>query len=228
MSYEEERAARQAYQKQLQIELAKIQKKLGETAELKERKKNIDAELRSMSKGQAKVALPLIKRISVAAPCHEDWNLMKGDDRARFCGSCRETVFDLSELTESDVHALLAEHGHDICVQFYQRKDGTVMTKDCRPGVKKRRRNRVLVAGAIGLGSFGYAGWQLAAAKEPAPCVLDASPPRGDAVPQELEPYESDEAEDVEPCDVDEPEVVETEHAEPPPRRIRGRMRVRR
>ena len=34
----------------------------------------------------------LVQRIEVASPCHNPWEEMVGDERVRFCKSCRLNV----------------------------------------------------------------------------------------------------------------------------------------
>ena len=119
--------------------------------ELQRRKLEIEEELAKLSSKPKRVALPMLRRIRVAAPCDEGWALMKGNDRVRKCTSCEEKVFNLSEMSKGEAEQLLNEHGTSICVRFYRRRDGTVMTKECAPGIRMRRRHRV-AASLVGVG----------------------------------------------------------------------------
>ena len=57
---------------------------------------------------------------------------MRGDDRVRHCGTCNKNVYNLSAMAEQEAAALVARHkGGDLCVRFYRRADGTVMTSNC-------------------------------------------------------------------------------------------------
>lgn len=88
----------------------------------------------------AKYDSPL-NSIRVASPCSADWNAMNGDERKRFCGECRLNVYNLSEMTRYDAEHLLRISEGRLCVRYYQRADGTILTKDCPVGwgrVKKR------------------------------------------------------------------------------------------
>lgn len=78
-------------------------------------------------------------RIAVASPCTKDWNQMEGDEKKRFCAGCRQHVYDLSQLRYDEVRALLDAEAPP-CVRFFQRADGTVMTKDCPVGRERKRR----------------------------------------------------------------------------------------
>lgn len=95
-----------------------------------------------------KPSLPLLDQVRVASPCTAEWSEMVGDDRVRFCLSCEKNVYDLSAMTRDAAEALLTERmsGGDLCVRFYQRADGTILTQDCPEGVKKKRRKKLALA----------------------------------------------------------------------------------
>ena len=72
-----------------------------------------------------------LDNVRVAAPCHENWNDMSGDDRARHCASCNHTVYNLSAMTEDEAIALLESRGQNrLCIRLHRRLDGTVITSD--------------------------------------------------------------------------------------------------
>jgi hypothetical protein len=94
-----------------------------------------------------------LHRIDIDTPCTASWANMKGDDRVRHCGDCNKNVFNLSAMPEAEAAALLAGNvDGELCVRFFRRKDGTVMTSDCSTSVRAatRRTLRKLpaVAGA--------------------------------------------------------------------------------
>ena len=70
---------------------------------------------------------------------------MEGDDRVRFCGECELNVYNLSSMTEDEALKLVEEREGRLCVRFYQREDGTVLTSDCPVGANRR----VLMVGGI-------------------------------------------------------------------------------
>lgn len=78
--------------------------------------------------------------LKVASPCHADWDQMQGDDQARFCGTCRKNVYNLSEMTEGEAQALINRLEGRLCVRFYTRADGTLLTQDCPVGLRAVRR----------------------------------------------------------------------------------------
>lgn len=90
-----------------------------------------------------------VNKLRVAAPCPMNWEAMKGDDRKRFCDSCQLNVFNVAELTEREVRALVSKSKQErICVTLYRRADGTVITRDCPVGLRAIRRRAVGFASA--------------------------------------------------------------------------------
>ena len=100
---------------------------------------------------------PLVN-LKVASPCSADWNAMAGDDRKRFCGDCKLHVYNLSGMTKYDAENLLRLSEGRLCVRYYQRPDGTVLTQDCPVGwarVKRRISVTASAAAALMIGLFG-------------------------------------------------------------------------
>lgn len=103
-----------------------------------------------------------LDRVEVASPCNARWADMSGDERVRFCGLCRQHVYDLSSLTRAEAAALLSRGEERRCIRFFRRADGTVLTADCPDALRRtRRRGRLLrraaavALGALGLGAAG-------------------------------------------------------------------------
>ncbi|MEO7716805.1 MAG: hypothetical protein ABIY70_11415 [Capsulimonas sp.] len=84
-----------------------------------------------------------LQQIEVASPCHESWSEMDGEGAVRHCGKCARNVYNLSEMTTAQAQALVAANEGKLCVRFYRRSDGTMMTKDCPVGVRVARRRYV-------------------------------------------------------------------------------------
>jgi len=88
-------------------------------------------------------------RLRLASPCTADWNAMQGDEHVRFCGQCEKNVYNISAMTHAEAEDLIREKEGKLCVRFYQRTDGTVLTADCPWGRRRRRRRHiVMIAGA--------------------------------------------------------------------------------
>ncbi len=97
----------------------------------------------------ARLTNPLA-HVRVAAPCTADWERMRGDERVRFCAQCSRNVYNLSALTRRDAERLVMSAEGRLCVRFYRRADGTILTQNCPVGLRaiKRRVSR-FVSGAI-------------------------------------------------------------------------------
>lgn len=102
-----------------------------------------------------------LDHVRVAAPCTVDWDQMIGSERMRFCGQCSLNVYNLSGMTRSEAEHLIARNEGRLCVRFYRRRDGSIITKDCPVGLRAIRRRVSYVARAMGsmvLGLFAGLG----------------------------------------------------------------------
>lgn len=101
--------------------------------------------------------------IDVASPCRASWDAMTGDERARFCGQCSKHVYNLSGMSREEAESLVQDTEGSVCVRFYRRADGTVLTADCPVGVwdVRTRLARLWggVAALIGFLTFGAISW---------------------------------------------------------------------
>jgi hypothetical protein len=136
------------------------------TAELTEKAREVATSARLLDEARARVRLPVLDHIHIATPCKAGWENMVGDDKVRFCGTCQKNVYNLSELTREEAEALILEKEGNLCGRYYQRQDGTILTKDCAVGISQRRKRRLLAAGAAGL--LASAGTFLAVRQEAA------------------------------------------------------------
>jgi hypothetical protein len=143
----------------LEAELAGLREQTASLDALRARTSDLAGELarvdgRLTAGGAKQRALPMLDQVRVASPCTADWNEMVGDERVRFCAGCAKNVYNISSMPKDDAEALLrASLGDDLCVRFYQRADGTILTQDCPVGVTKKRRKALVlaVAGAAGM-----------------------------------------------------------------------------
>jgi hypothetical protein len=76
----------------------------------------------------------LLDHVRVASPCRADWDQMIGSDRVRFCGQCNLNVYNLSGMTRDAAESLIARNEGRLCVRFYKRRDGSIITQDCPVG----------------------------------------------------------------------------------------------
>jgi len=137
----------------------------------------------------AKYTSPL-DRVTVAAPCSAAWDEMIGDERARFCGQCQRNVYNLSGMTRREAEALIAGAEGRLCIRFYRRADGTILTENCPVGLRalKRRLSRMATATLSALLSF-LAGLGLyRAAEERQPAFVMGARVERDAMRVEVPP----------------------------------------
>lgn len=69
--------------------------------------------------------------VTIPVACPVSWDAMHGNERTRFCDSCRQNVHDVSELTRHEALELLKTDDRMPCLRIYRRQDGRVMTADC-------------------------------------------------------------------------------------------------
>lgn len=89
-----------------------------------------------------------LDNIKIASPCSMDWDAMIGVGRKRYCGECKLNVYNLSGMTRREAESLLMNSEGRLCVRFYRRQDGSILTQDCPVGWQavKQRLSRVATA----------------------------------------------------------------------------------
>jgi hypothetical protein len=90
-----------------------------------------------------------LDHVQVATPCQADWNQMIGTEQVRFCAQCSLNVFNLSLMTRAEAESLIARTEGRLCVKFYRRFDGSIITRDCPVGLAAIRRRVSYLARAI-------------------------------------------------------------------------------
>src|SRR5687768_5233387 len=106
-----------------------------------------------------------LDNIKIASPCSADWEAMIGNNRQRYCGECKLNVYNLSGMSRTEAENLLLQSEGRVCVRYFRRGDGTVLTQDCPVGWQavKMRMSRFWTAtasllftifGGIGLTAF--------------------------------------------------------------------------
>lgn len=107
-----------------------------------------------------------LDHVRVAAPCNVDWDSMFGDERVRFCGQCKLNVYNLSEMSKKEAELLVTRTEGRLCIRYYQRRDGSIITRNCPVGLHAIKRRVSRVAAAVGsafltfiagIGVFGIA-----------------------------------------------------------------------
>ncbi|MFL6374056.1 MAG: hypothetical protein ACJ73D_05255 [Pyrinomonadaceae bacterium] len=93
-----------------------------------------------------------LDNVRIASPCSADWDAMYGDDQKRFCKECKLNVYNLSGMTREDAERLVRNAEGRLCVRFYKRADGTVITQDCPVGwAKIKQRTRLYATAALSM-----------------------------------------------------------------------------
>jgi hypothetical protein len=92
--------------------------------------------------------------IQVASPCPALWDEMEGDGLARHCAECDKNVYNISGMSREDAESLIQEKEGRLCVRFFQRADGTILTKDCPVGIRAFRRRVMKFVASIAAALF--------------------------------------------------------------------------
>ncbi len=100
----------------------------------------------------------MLPNIRIASPCHANWGEMTGDERTRFCASCQKSVYNLSAMTTRQAADLIREKEGRLCVRYYLRRDGTILTQDCPVGLAAVRKQLLKIAAAF-VGILALAGF---------------------------------------------------------------------
>ena len=97
-----------------------------------------------------------LARVRVASPCKADWDEMIGTDRVRFCGQCSLNVYNLSAMTRDQAESVIAANEGRLCVRFYRRRDGSIITQDCPVGWRaaQQRVSSLVRTGAAAVFAF--------------------------------------------------------------------------
>ena len=97
-----------------------------------------------------------LRSIKVASPCPADWDRMIGDERVRFCGRCELNVYNLSAMSTLEAESLIARTEGRLCVRYYRRKDGSIITQDCPVGLRELRQRATKIKRAVASLVLGF------------------------------------------------------------------------
>jgi carboxypeptidase family protein len=61
---------------------------------------------------------------------------MAGDEHVRYCSECKLHVYNFSEMSDADIERIVAQRSGRLCARFYQRSDGTMITRNCPVGLR--------------------------------------------------------------------------------------------
>jgi hypothetical protein len=97
-----------------------------------------------------------LNNVTVATPCPADWDSMIGSERVRFCGQCELNVYNLSAMSRPEAESLITRTEGRLCVRFYRRRDGSIITKDCPVGLRELKRRASRIKRAIASSILGF------------------------------------------------------------------------
>lgn len=97
-----------------------------------------------------------LDNIRVASPCSSKWDEMLGDERVRFCGKCELNVFNLSAMSRREAESSIARAEGRLCVRFYRRRDGSILTEDCPVGLRALKERASRIRSAVASSVLGF------------------------------------------------------------------------
>ncbi len=117
-----------------------------------------------------------LHQIKVVSPCSVSWDGMKGDQRVRHCDTCNKNVFNLSAMSQDEAATLVAQGStSELCVRFYRRDDGTLLTSDySAPRAPVKRDTWRTLPGLAGIAVLALSA---------AACTPEGAAPDNNAVP---------------------------------------------
>jgi len=90
-----------------------------------------------------------LDNVRIASPCPANWDSMCGNERIRFCGECQLNVYNISEMSKAEAEQLIGQAEGRLCVRYYRRKDGSIITQNCPVGLRALKRRVSRIAAAI-------------------------------------------------------------------------------
>jgi len=97
-----------------------------------------------------------LSKVRVASPCPADWDSMIGDERVRFCGQCELNVYNLSAMTKAQAENLIVRTEGRLCVRFFRRRDGSILTRDCPVGLARLKQRMSRIRRAVASMLLGF------------------------------------------------------------------------
>ena len=173
--------------------------------------------------------IPLLQNVRVASPCSAQWDEMTPieGNRVRFCDHCEKRVYNLSSMGQAEAEGLLRAHEGRLCVRYFRRDDGTILTNDCPVGLQAAqrllyKRQRAALAAFLVLAA-GFAGYAAERGFSSAAPNLGEVPLMGKIVSQPSEVVGNLPApEAVEPTPSVNPTMGEVKEWTSPPRPVMG------
>lgn len=81
-----------------------------------------------------------LDNLYIATPCNARWEDMTGDEKKRACSLCAKNVYNISNMSRQEAEdLLLGNEPGSVCVGYFRRSDGTIVTDDCPVGLRRLR-----------------------------------------------------------------------------------------
>ncbi len=64
-------------------------------------------------------------KITIAEPCHENWNAMLPEEKGKFCLACKKTVVDFSVMSDSEIIDFLSKSSGAVCGRINEERLNT-------------------------------------------------------------------------------------------------------
>jgi hypothetical protein len=94
--------------------------------------------------------------VRIAVPCPANWDNLYGNERVRFCDQCQLNVYNLSEMSKAEAEHLIGQTEGRLCVRYYKRRDGSIITQNCPVGLRAIKRRLSRIAAAVASCLFGF------------------------------------------------------------------------
>jgi hypothetical protein len=90
-----------------------------------------------------------VERYRKATPCESQWDEMSGTEKFRLCQQCSLFLYDFKDMDQAQAEELVVQRESKAPVEFFRRKDGKFLIKDCPVAVKKARTNLLTIGIAV-------------------------------------------------------------------------------
>jgi hypothetical protein len=88
-------------------------------------------------------------RVTLGTPCSMRWSDLKGTDSVRHCQKCQKSVYNSEKLTTAQILEFVKTPQTAPCLMLYRRRDGTLMTADCKNKWAHKAANWTLSTGMM-------------------------------------------------------------------------------
>lgn len=95
--------------------------------------------------------------LQLAFNCPAQWESMVGDEQSRHCNLCKRNVYNISSMTRQEAIDFLEAKGEKVCVRYFKRRDGTILTAPCGKAKRGFFSLKMKIATACaGVAFFGF------------------------------------------------------------------------